>query len=231
MTGLIGQVLPLAVGAMISPTILAIQVLVLSSRQRPRMKAFALLIGAAVTLAVFGLVVVLLLQSGPVTKADESAPTHGLIYVTLRLTGALLLVWLGVRSMRPKETPGEKHQSRVSSMLATAGAPLYFVVGVVGILIDFSSLVLYIPGLHDIVRSDASGTTKWIAFAILYLFILMPVIVPLLLSVVMGTKADPILAAINHFVVKHGRTINVVVCFVFAAYLAITGLAVFASMQ
>ena len=214
---------------MISPTILAIQVLVLSSRQRPRMKAFALLIGAAVTLAAFGLVIVLLLQSGPVTKADETAPTHGLVYVTLRLTGALLLVWLGIRSMRPSKTPGEKHQSRVASMLATAGAPLYVGVGVVGILIDFSSLVLFIPGLHDIVRSDASAATKWIAFAILYIFILLPVIVPLLLCVVMGANADPILAAINRFVIKHGRTINVVVCFVFAAYLAITGVAVFAS--
>jgi len=218
---LLGQVLPLALGAMISPTLLALQVLVLSSPRSPRAKAWALVVGAAVTLAAFALVVGVLL-----TQATAATPTHqhGWTFAILRTVAGLLLVTIGLRQFLAPPTPSERHHER-AARLAGAGPRLYFGVGAVGMLTDVSSLVLFVPAMHAITRSSADDGAKALVFGVLCLCVLAPVLVPALLVSLLGRRADPALAALNRFVTGHQRQINAGICFVFAAFLLVTGLA------
>jgi len=222
---LFGEVLPLAVGATISPTLLATQVLILSMKDRPRAKAWAFTAGAAAALAVFAVVVAALLARAPAAMPEASESKHGVLYVALHLVCGLLLLALGARSLRPRPTPGERHASRISTMLTTAPPRAYLAVGVVGLLVDVSSLVLFVPAMHDILRSTESDAAKWAAFVFLFLMVLMPLIVPLLLVTALGAKADGVLASINGFVPRHSHTINAAVCFLLAAYLLWLGAA------
>jgi len=220
MDSLFASVLPLAVGAAISPTLIALQVLVLASKESAKLKAVALLAGAAATLAVISVLAVTLLRSVDSKAADTS---HGTTYIALHLVCAVILAGLGVRAILKKPTPGERHQSKVGAKLSAAGPGFFLGVGVVGMLTDLSSLVLFVPAMHEIVRSDAGVVAKLVVFAFLFTMLLLPLLVPLLLVVAMGERADAVLAKLNTFISKTARFINAAICFVFAAYLGVLG--------
>ena len=222
MSELFTSVLPLAVGAMISPTLLTLQVLVLSSPNKPRIKAWALTLGAALTLAGFALVGATLLNQ---VSGKSSSPTeHSWTYIIVRIVCGALLLLLGLRQLRGTPTPGEQHQSRVSKRLASASPAWFLLVGIIGMITDVSSLVLFLPALHDIVQSTADGAAKALVFGFLYFMVMVPLFIPVLLVTALGHKADGMLAALNRFVTANSRRINAGICFVFAAYLLWTGI-------
>ena len=223
MEGLFTQVLPLALGAMVSPTLLTLQVLVLSSPTKPKLKAWALTLGAALTLIVYAILGVTVLRS--VGNGSSSDTSHGWTYIIIRVACGLLLLLLGLRALRGKPTAGENHQSKVKTKLASAGPLFYMPVGFVGMLTDVSSLILFLPALHDITRSSADSAAKAVVFGFLYLMVMVPLLLPVLLITVMGSKADGMLASLNRFVTANSRRINAAICFFFAAYLLWTGIA------
>jgi len=221
MDSLFASVLPLAVGAAISPSLIALQVLVLASKESAKLKALALTAGAAATLAVISVLAATLLRSADNRAADSS---HGATYIGLHLVCAAILAGLGVRALLKKPSPGERHQSKVGAKLSAAGPGFFLGVGVVGMLTDVSSLVLFIPAMHDIVRSDVGFADKVAVYAFLFVMVLLPLILPLLLVVAMGKRADVLLAQLNGFIGKNARFINAGICFIFAVYLAVLGI-------
>ena len=222
MSELFRSVLPLALGAMISPTLLTLQVLVLSSPTRPRLKAWALTLGAAITLALFSVLGVTVLNHVAGNQADSAQTSW--TYIVIRIVCGALLAVLGLRQLRGTPTPGEQHQSRVSKRLAGANPGWFLAVGVVGMLTDVSSLVLFLPALHDITQSSADDATKIAVFAFLFFMVMVPLFIPVLLISLLGHKADGLLASLNRFVSANSRRINAGICFVFAAYLLWTGI-------
>ena len=207
---------------MISPTLLTLQVLVLSSPRSPRAKAWALTAGAAITLAVFAVVGATVLTAGGDTS--NSGATKSVTYIIVRLVCGALLLYLGARALRGSRSPGERHQSRVQQRIASARSPFYLVVGVGGMLTDLSSLALFLPALHDITRSSEPDSVRLAAFAVLYLLTLAPLLLPVLLVTLLGHKSDAPLVKLNTFVTANAGRINAGICFVFAAYLLFTGI-------
>ncbi|MEI6374050.1 MAG: GAP family protein [Actinomycetes bacterium] len=225
MEGLFSQVLPLALGAMVSPTLLTLQVLVLSSPVKPKLKAWALTLGAALTLILYAVLGVTVLKS--VGNGESSNTEHSWTYIVIRVVCGILLLLLGLRALRGKPTAGENHQSKVKTKLASAGPLFYLPVGLVGMLTDVSSLILFLPALHDITRSSADTAAKALVFGFLYLMVMLPLLLPVLLVTVMGSKADGMLASLNRFVSANSRRINAGICFLFAAYLLWSGVSAF----
>ena len=225
MEGLFSQVLPLALGAMVSPTLLTLQVLVLSSPVKPKLKAWALTLGAALTLILYAVLGVTVLKS--VGNGESSNTEHSWTYIVIRVVCGVLLLLLGLRALRGKPTAGENHQSKVKAKLASAGPLFYLPVGLVGMLTDVSSLILFLPALHDITRSSADTAAKALVFGFLYLMVMLPLLLPALLVTVMGSKADGMLASLNRFVSANSRRINAGICFLFAVYLLWSGVSAF----
>ncbi len=61
---------------------------------------------------------------------------------------------------------------------------------------------------------------KIIAYCLLFLITMLPLLVPLAIAVAMGPHAAEFLAKLNVFVTRHNATISAVVCFGFAIYIA-----------
>lgn len=214
MPSLLLSVLPLAIGAAVSPTALVVELLVLSSKQRPRAKAWAYAIGfAAVMLAAVTLFLTVSHQAAQVKgPSDTDRIVDGV--------AALLLALVGVRSLLPRATPGEKHTSKVAARIAQAGPGFYLGVGAFTMLINFSTLILLAPACHEITRSTAALDVKVAATVMLVLIALLPVLLPVLAVTLLGARADAVLARVNVLVTQHSRQINAAVCLVLAALLA-----------
>ena len=215
MPPLILEILPLALGAAVSPTVLMIELLILSGANRPKARAWAFVAGLTVILIA---VVVLFLTLLSRTSAGANGPS-----VPVRIVdgaAALLLLVVGIRNLLPSKTQGEKQKSKVASRLETAPLPFYAGVGVVTMLTNASTLILLAPACHDIARSDATTSVKTAATVVLVVIVMLPFVLPVTAVTVLGHRADGVLGYMNRFVSGHSRQLNAGICFVLAALLA-----------
>jgi len=218
MGSLLAAVLPLALGAAVSPTLLAHQLIVLSGATHRLARSWALAAGAAIVLAGFSLLCA--------TALSRVRPGHGHKSATdavVLIASGVLLGALAVRSRIRRPTVGERHTSGISERLATAPSVWFLGVGAFGMVVNFSTLLLVLPAVHEITRSTAGATAKWTVFAIVYVIVLLPVLVPVVLAQLLGARADPGLDATHRWVARNARTIGTVVEAVFAVYLVIKG--------
>lgn len=209
---LLGFVLPLALGAAISPTLLAAQLVTLSRKTAPIGRAWALAAGCAVVLAAFSVLALLVARS---TGGSSSPSEAGAI---VKLAAAVLLVVLGVCSLR--------RPPRQATAVRTSPHPRgrSFVLGAGLMLTNFSSIVLFFPAMHEIGISHVSLGGEVAVFLLLYLITLLPVIGPPLVVTLLGPRATPLLEKLNRLFADHRRGIGAVLCFGFAALLAVAGL-------
>jgi len=218
MGSLPAAVLPLALGAAVSPTLLALQLIVLSGTTHRLARAWALAAGSAVVLAAFSLLCV--------TALSRVRPAHGHKSATdaaVLIASGLLLGALAVRSRIRRPTVGERHTSRISERLTTAPTSWFVGVGAVGMVVNFSTLLLVLPAVHEIAHSTADATAKVTTFVVLYTIVLLPVLVPVGLAQVLGARADHVLDATHQWVGRNARTIGTVIEAAFAVYLVVKG--------
>lgn len=219
MGALLASVLPLALGAAISPTLLALQLLVLAGPVDRLARAWSLAAGSALVLAVYAVCGVTVLRQ----IHGKTAPQHSLRDALVELVCAGLLVALAVRARLRRRTAGEQHGSRVTARLASARLPWFVAAGAVGMLTNFSTLVLFLPALHQIDRAQVSTAGRWLVFAVVYVIILFPVLVPVAAATLLGPRAEPVLDRVHAFISGHSRQIGVTIELVFAGYLAWKG--------
>ncbi|MGO8872739.1 MAG: GAP family protein [Acidimicrobiales bacterium] len=219
MAALLASVLPLAVGAAISPTLLALQLLVLSGSSKPVARAWAVAIGAAAVLAAFSLLGLTVLD-----HLHSGHRHHSLQGAVILFAGAGLMGLLAVRSMLRRPTAAEQQKTHTAGRLDTAPTYWFAGVGAVGMVVNFSTLVLFLPALHEITRSAADLVARSVAFALLFVITLLPVLAPVGAVTVLGPRADPALAATHAFVDRNSRRIGIVIEVVFTVYLVWRGL-------
>jgi hypothetical protein len=159
MGSLLAIVLPLALGAAISPTLFALEVLVLSGRRHPVARAWALTGGAAATLIFFSVLGLTLLRNLHAGKHHRSLTDAAIDLVA----GALLAV-LAARALRPRKTVAESHHDRTRGRLAGTPTILFLGIGSLGMLVNFSTLLLFLPALHEISRSSVSQVDKGVTW-------------------------------------------------------------------
>lgn len=221
MGSLLVAVLPLALGAAVSPTLLALQLLVLTGGSPHRLaRAWALAAGAGLVLAGFSILCVTALQRLHPHHGGHRSTSDA---VVLLASGALLGL-LAVRSLLRRPTVGERHTSSIATRLDTAPTPWFLGVGAIGMVVNFSTLLLVLPAIHEITHSGASTGVKVAVFIVLYVVVLLPVLLPVVLVSVTGSRADPALDATHAWVNRNARLIGVLVEAVFAGYLVIKGI-------
>lgn len=210
---LLGIVLPLALGAAISPTIIAVQLLMLSRKTSPVGRAWAVAAGCAVILAIFA--VIALLVAGTTGKSGSRSEARGIV----KLVAAVLLLVLGVRALRRPPQPAKPERPGAHSVAAA------FVIGAGLMLTNISSIALFFPAMHEIGTSRVALDGKVGAIALLYVITLVPAVVPPLIVTVAGARAASPLERLNHFFLDHRAAISAAICFGFAALLTVTGIA------
>jgi hypothetical protein len=219
MGSLLVAVLPLALGAAVSPTLLAIQLLVLTGTNHRLGRAWALTLGSALVLGAFSVLCVTALQRIRPHHSPHKSATDAAVL----LVSAALLGLLAVRSLNHRPTVGEQQPSTVAGRLDTASTGWFVGAGALGMVVNFSTLLLVLPAMHEITHSTASDASKVAVYAVLYVIVLLPVLAPVLLVTVLGSGADRMLDVTHTWVGSHSRTIGVVIEVVFAVYLAVKG--------
>jgi len=215
---LVVAVLPLALGAAVSPTLLALQLMVLSGPTHRLARAWALALGAALTLGAFSLLCVTALQHLRPHHSHRSATDAAVL-----LGSGVLLGALAIRTRIRRPTVGERHSSKLTDQLTTAPTPWFVGVGAFGMIVNFSTLLLVVPAIHEITHSPATTAAQVAVFLVLYVIVLLPVLVPVLLATILGRGADRVLDATHEWVGRNARTIGTVIEAVFAVYLIIKG--------
>lgn len=210
-------VVPLSLGAAVSPALLTLAVLILSGKVAPKKRAWAYAGGVALVDAAL---VVLLATIGRNIHIGSSHPTtasrivHGVI--------AAALVGLGVHALLRKHPTGS-HPSRLQRRIGDARPRFFLGLGAAAMATNVTSIVLMVAAVHEVTRSD--DTAGWVLrLAILFVCVLAPAALPVAAASVLGHRSDAALSGLNRFTTTHARQINAGICFVFAILLGIDAL-------
>jgi len=217
MNELFARTVPLALGAMVSPTLLTAAILVLSGHVSQRSRTWAFVAGGAAALAAFTLAVPWvagLLQSVAGVTLDR-------IDVIL---GALLLA-VAVRVLLKRKNPAPA-AGKAPRHRETAAPHLleYCGYGALMIATDASSLVLYIAILKEAGQSSAPDAARAAAVAMGYLAVMLPALVPAVIATLAPAQTDRVLKPLGTWAKEHATPITVAICLIFATYLLIKGL-------
>jgi hypothetical protein len=216
MSELLASVIPLSIGAAFSPTVLVLIIVILGGKTAPRVRAALIVLGMAITLVFIGL------AAGSMAQAVKSAGSQWKID-WLDITLGLVLLGLGVKKLITKPKP-DSAPSRFARQTGSGVKPVRFlIVGVLAMATDFSSIVLFVPAVKDIVAASLSLPAKIMVGSMPFIAVLLPAIVPLLAAVLAPETADRILSNIHAWLGRHSRVISVSLAFIFGAYLLFKG--------
>jgi hypothetical protein len=211
-TTLLAKVLPLALGAAVSPTVFVAAVVLLSDPDRPRRRAGAFTAGAAVPLAAIG-------AAGLVLFRNARGEDHLRVSPVVDIVFGVLLLLLAVRTaLRPAHDASHHHRHAAASPWACAllGAGL--------MVVNFSSLALFVPAVKEIALATSVSTPDQIVvLAIVVVLALLAVLVPLVLYLIVPGQAQSVLTPMLAAAKRHSRAIGMVICLVFGVYLAVKG--------
>jgi len=206
MGDLLTRLLPLSLGAAISPTVLAVALTVLSGRRAvARGAAYA----AGVLLVLGGLTAIGLYG---VRRTAPSAITTEIGHVVDGIAGVLLLLLAIGTILRgalhdpaapdPDTTPPPKHQPGLR------GA---FVLGLAMMLANFSTILLYLPAMHAISAADLATGDTIVAVAIAFVITSTPATAPYLFRVVAPGPAGRVFGRLHEIVARNQRRIAIAI--------------------
>jgi hypothetical protein len=209
MTSLLGEVVPLALGAAISPVIFLLQLNTLTG-PRPIARGSALTAGAAIVLIVLSTLGVALGGTGFSTRETLQA-------VINIIFGALLMA-VGLRALlRPPKPKAAEQEVKPTSIGRS------FLAGAGGMASNVTTFALYIPALALIAGSELGLGQRGLAGLIILVITLMVAWVPLVLAVAVPGASTRLLPWLGSWMTANNRWIQVVLGFGFGIWLLAKG--------
>jgi threonine/homoserine/homoserine lactone efflux protein len=208
---LLSQVIPLALGAAISPVLFLLTLTTLAGA-RPLVRGVALTAGAAVPLILLG---------SFAFAIGGSLHASGTTKAAIDLALGVLLVLVGLRAL----AKGPAEPKPAGEPKRTAGPVRSFALGFAAMATNVTTLALYMPAMKLIATSHVSTADRALAHVIVALITLAPAAVPVALVAVAPGSSRRVLAAVSRFMNDHRRAIPVALGFGFGAWLIVKGLA------
>jgi MFS family permease len=223
------QLLLLALGSAVYPTLLAVVILILT-RPNPRRLLAAYLAGAMLTSLTIGFVIVEGLGLGHLLNGDSGRTINPAFDLAVGLVLlALLYALLSGRDRRLVERRERKRAERAESskqpwtdrVLARESIVLTFVVGMALNLPG----ALYLVAVKEIAAADQSATKDVFQLLIYNVIMFAWAEIPLIGYGVAPDRTEALIKRIHDWLGSHTRQIAVGICAVAAAYLTIKGAA------
>lgn len=213
MFGLLLQVIPLGIGAALTPSLLGLQILT-TSRSPWRARALAVVLGCALA---FGVAI------GALTLGFAQLPTRhpgrdlttGLVWLVAGVALAAIAVWL----FRPHPGLQKRVEESMTRRMGDARTWTFFTLAFALSIKDVSSFVLLVPATHDIAVSAEPLVVRTVFLVLLFALALSPVLVPPGLRLVLGARADRPMNWIFRAIMDHQLQIAGGVSAAFATYL------------
>lgn len=213
------KILPLAIAGAISPTVLGVALVVLSTKESPKLRGIAYLAGTATIVAAISILVVFVF--GKAVPESQKGPHSPLAaYIDFAFAGLLLVLAVVAFSRRNHpEKKQEDHDSQPGARL-----PRFYALGLALMIGNFTTLAVFLPALKEIAIDRVSQADRVTAMVIVDLIVLTPAWLPVGLYVISPSLARKVLDPLNAFLQKHKVAVSVVICIVFAAFLVNLGL-------
>ena len=212
------KVVPLGIGAAFTPSLLAMQILIVSGDPWRR-RALAVIIGSG---SAFGIVGVLSLLGFAQLPAPE--PGADVIGGLLRLGAAAVLTGLCVYLFWPHPLLQKRVEAAITSRVARASAGVFLGMAFLLSIKDMSSFVMLVPALHDIAVSPTNIIERTVALVVLYGLALIGVLAPPAARLILGQRASGAMKGIYRFTMDYQFQIVGTVAAVMTVYLVISGL-------
>lgn len=213
------KILPLALAGAISPTVLAVVLVVLSGREDPKLRGLAVLAGTTTVVVAISLLVVFVFGAAvPESQKGSGSDLSG--YIDLGF--AVLLLALGALTFMRRDRPRKEHHH--PSKDAGARLPRFYALGLVIMLLNFTTLAVFLPALKEIAIDKVSDADRVTALIVVDVIVLTPAWLPVLLYLVSPTLARKVLDPLNGFLMRHRVAVGVGICVIFAVYLAYLGI-------
>ena len=213
----LAQVLPLALGAAVSPVILLVQMATLTSGTARLARAWAVAGGTAVALTGWGLAGWVLVNRLPTPRTGPDATA-----AAVDLALAFVLVALGLRSLSQRHDP--PHAPAPQDSTGGAHVAASFALGLVAMATNVTTVVLFLPAVRDVARAQLPVGGSAVVLAVLLLIVTVPAWLPVLAVTLGGAAGRRLLDRVGAFATIHHATIAAVVSFGFALYLGWNGL-------
>jgi threonine/homoserine/homoserine lactone efflux protein len=216
MFGVIGQILPEAIGIALSPFPIIGLILILFTKQA-RKNSLMFMIGWLIGLAVVAVIVLALVNAGKITVGEDTTET-GVKWITLLLGLALLFMAYRTWQKRPKEgeqAPTPKWMASLDSIKPGAA----FGLGAALSGLNPKNLLLNVAAAVAI--ADANLTTpQTLVVLIVYILIAsVSIIGPVVYYQVAGERAEKTLNELKAWLIQHNAAIMAVLLLLIGAKL------------
>jgi Sap, sulfolipid-1-addressing protein len=139
------------------------------------------------------------------------------------LLAGLLLLILAVRNFFVEDDP-DAPPPKFMTMLARLGPFKLFGLGIGISIIQPRFIIFVLLGVSLIAQARLSTTENFISLLVLALFMVWPMLIPLVVFLVMGEHGDEAMQAMRSWLLHHQRKINVVVMGIIGIFLLFLGL-------
>lgn len=217
----IGEILPLAVAAAISPIPIVGVVLMLVT-PRARLHSLTFVAGWLIGLAVVGTIG--LTVASATGASDQGAPSSGAD--TFQIVLGALLVLFAFRQWRKRPAPGEepvipKWMEAVDRFTAARAATLGFGLSAV----NPKNLLLTLAAATSIAATGLAGSEQVVAFTVYVLVATLGVGTPIVISMTMGARSRAVLDDLKTWLVHHNAAIMAVLFLVIGVKILGQGIA------
>ena len=218
MISLLLSVIPLGLGAAFTPSLFALQLLIVGNDPW-RLKALGAFLGSAFA---FGIAVSMLLLG--FAQLPTNPEGTDVLSGILRLAAAMFIGAGAIYFFIPHPQLQLRVRNDVERRVSHARPVEFFGITFLLSIKDFSSFVLIIPAMHDIAVADVPWPYKFGVSGLLFALALSPLLVPPALRSILGTRGKKYLRATYEFTMTHQFTIMGVVFLALTAYLTWSGL-------
>lgn len=213
MGDLLSKVIPLSLGAAVSPTVLAF-ILVILGGKRPIAR------GAAFTAGVFTVLAGLTVIGLTFTYSASSNPANAEIAKGIDgFAGTLLLLLAVTTILRSRLHHGDPHADPKPKPEINPSLHRAYLLGIVMMLVNLSTILLYLPAMRSISSSHVAFDQKAIAVVIAILITSVTATIPLSVRIVAPGPAERAFTLLHSWVSRHQRQIGLVIEIGFGAYL------------
>ena len=222
MSNLLGLLLPLGIGAALSPTPTATCLMLLSTNRKPLATAIAFLIGSSVALVAVGVFSLAFFGGGGSEVANHPSDVKNTIDVVFGSFFLILAFKLWLKVPDPNAPPPSW-----AAKIGSVGMGKALLFGTMMTITNFSSLPLYLSGLKDVVTANIGIAAGIVVLAVFVLFIEVALIVPIASYALAPRRAGVVLSAILRWIEKNTRLVSIFVFVVFGGLLLVKGIAGF----
>lgn len=202
------SLLPLGIGAAISPWPTTVTIMFLSTG-RPLAKALAYLIGYSAVLVAIGIFALTVFGGGDYEGGDRSSAVGGTIDVVFGILFLVLALKLWLKAPDPSAPPPRWMSAFESINISGA-----FLLGLFMMVTNFSTLPLYIAGLKEIVTANLNPAGTLFALVLFILLIVVELLVPTVVYARSPRRGGERLDGARQWLEKYNRVITICI-FVF----------------